>query len=99
MQCAKQRGRGQGGILDRQMSDAHGCDDAGFNLAGISRRLANRVAATSKSIGSTRMPHASFLLAGSWGTLAVMTEVTLKMMPNAEAEGTFVLRGLDGVKH
>jgi glycolate oxidase FAD binding subunit len=35
------------------------------------------------------------LLAGSWGTLAVMTEVTLKVMPRAESERTVVLRGLD----
>jgi glycolate oxidase FAD binding subunit len=37
------------------------------------------------------------LLAGSWGTLAVMTEVTLKVMPRAESERTVVLRGLDDV--
>lgn len=37
------------------------------------------------------------LLAGSWGTLAVMTEVTLKVMPKAESERTLVLRGLDEV--
>jgi len=35
------------------------------------------------------------LLAGSWGTLAVMTEVTLKVMPRPEAERTLVLHGLD----
>ena len=35
------------------------------------------------------------LLAGSWGTLAVMTEVTLKVMPRPEAERTLVLRRLD----
>ena len=35
------------------------------------------------------------LLAGSWGTLAVMTEVTLKVMPRPEAESTILLRGLD----
>jgi glycolate oxidase FAD binding subunit len=35
------------------------------------------------------------LLAGSWGTLAVMTEVTLKVMPKPEAERTLVLRSLD----
>ena len=35
------------------------------------------------------------LLAGSWGTLAVMTEVTLKVTPRPEAERTLVLRGLD----
>ena len=35
------------------------------------------------------------LLAGSWGTLAVMTEATLKVMPRPEAERTLVLRGLD----
>jgi glycolate oxidase FAD binding subunit len=37
------------------------------------------------------------LLAGSWGTLAVVTEVTLKVMPRPEAESTLVLRGLDEV--
>ena len=35
------------------------------------------------------------LLAGSWGTLAVMTEVTLKVMPKPESERTLVLLGLD----
>lgn len=37
------------------------------------------------------------LLAGSWGTLSVMTELTLKVMPKAESERTLVLRGLDDV--
>jgi glycolate oxidase FAD binding subunit len=37
------------------------------------------------------------LLAGSWGTLAVMTEVTLKVMPRPESERTLMLRGLDDV--
>src|SRR4051794_815621 len=35
------------------------------------------------------------LLSGSWGTLAVMTEVTLKVMPRPESERTVMLRGLD----
>jgi glycolate oxidase FAD binding subunit len=35
------------------------------------------------------------LLTGSWGTLAVMTEVTLKVMPKPESERTLVLRALD----
>src|SRR5947209_2895364 len=35
------------------------------------------------------------LLAGSWGTLAVMTELTVKVMPRPETECTLVLRGLD----
>ena len=35
------------------------------------------------------------LLAGSLGTLAVMTEVTLKVMPRPESERTLVLRSLD----
>jgi glycolate oxidase FAD binding subunit len=35
------------------------------------------------------------LVAGSWGTLSVMTEVTLKVMPRSEGERTLVLRGLD----
>ena len=38
------------------------------------------------------------LVAGSWGTLAVMTEVTLKVMPKAEAETTLVLSGLDDIR-
>jgi glycolate oxidase FAD binding subunit len=35
------------------------------------------------------------LLAGSWGTLAVMTEVTIKVLPRAETEDTLLLPGLD----
>src|SRR5437868_8849629 len=35
------------------------------------------------------------LLAGSWGTLSVMTEVTLKVMPKPEAERTLLLGGLE----
>ncbi|MGO4712401.1 FAD-binding protein [Bradyrhizobium sp. 2TAF24] len=35
------------------------------------------------------------LIAGSWGTLAVVTEVTFKVMPKAESETTLMLRGLD----
>jgi glycolate oxidase FAD binding subunit len=35
------------------------------------------------------------LLAGSWGTLAVMTEVTLKVLPRAETTTTVLLLGLD----
>jgi len=37
------------------------------------------------------------LLTGSWGTLAVMTEVTLKVMPKPESERTLMLSGLDDV--
>src|SRR5438874_9366315 len=35
------------------------------------------------------------LLAGSWGSLAGMTEVTLRALPRPESERTLVLRGLD----
>src|SRR5437763_1404466 len=35
------------------------------------------------------------LLAGSWGTLAAMTEVTIKVLPRPETEVTVVLAGLD----
>lgn len=35
------------------------------------------------------------LLAGSWGTLAVMVEATLKVLPKAEDEITLALGGLD----
>jgi glycolate oxidase FAD binding subunit len=34
-------------------------------------------------------------LAGSWGTLAVITDVTFKVLPAAETEETLVLSGLD----
>src|SRR5579863_222132 len=37
------------------------------------------------------------LLAGSWGTLAAMTEVTVKTLPRAESEETILVRGLDDV--
>ncbi|MGE0210799.1 MAG: glycolate oxidase subunit GlcE [Parvibaculaceae bacterium] len=35
------------------------------------------------------------LMAGSWGTLAVMTSVTLKVLPAAPAQATLLLSGLD----
>jgi glycolate dehydrogenase FAD-binding subunit len=35
------------------------------------------------------------LLAGSWGTLAAMTDVTLKVLPRAETTQTVLLMGLD----
>jgi glycolate oxidase FAD binding subunit len=35
------------------------------------------------------------LMAGSWGTLAALTEVTLKTLPKPETEATIVLSGLD----
>jgi len=35
------------------------------------------------------------LIAGSWGTLAAMTDVTVKVLPRAETEQTLILRGLD----
>ncbi len=35
------------------------------------------------------------LLTGSFGTLAVMTEITFKVLPLCEATGTILLRGLD----
>ncbi len=33
-------------------------------------------------------------MAGSWGTLAVVTDVTFKVLPVAETEATFAIRGL-----
>src|SRR5262245_14485440 len=35
------------------------------------------------------------LVAGSWGTLAAMTDVTVKVLPKPETEATVMLRGLD----
>src|SRR5213078_5265075 len=34
------------------------------------------------------------LLAGSWGTLAAMTDVTIKVLPRAETEETLLVLGL-----
>ena len=36
------------------------------------------------------------LLAGSWGTLGFLTEVTFKVLPRAERTTTLILHGLDG---
>ena len=38
------------------------------------------------------------LMAGSWGTLAVLTEVTLKVLPAARTELTLLLFGLDDAR-
>ena len=38
------------------------------------------------------------LIAGSWGTLAAMTEVTIKTLPAPETEATVLVRGLDPAK-
>ena len=35
------------------------------------------------------------LLAGSWGTLAAMTEITVKVLPKPETEATVLIEGLD----
>lgn len=37
------------------------------------------------------------LLSGSWGTLAVLTQVTLKVTPKPESERTMILSGLDDI--
>lgn len=37
----------------------------------------------------------SKLMAGSWGTLGIVTDLTFKVLPAAEAEKTVVVRGLD----
>jgi glycolate oxidase FAD binding subunit len=37
----------------------------------------------------------SKLMAGSWGTLAAMTDVTIKVLPRAETEQTLLVLGLD----
>jgi len=38
------------------------------------------------------------VLAGSWGTLAAMTDVTIKVLPRAETEATVVVEGLDDAR-
>jgi glycolate oxidase FAD binding subunit len=38
------------------------------------------------------------VLAGSWGTLAAMTDVTLKVLPKAETQATVIVSGLDDAR-
>ena len=38
------------------------------------------------------------LFAGSWGTLAAMTDVTVKVMPKPETEATVIVAGLDDAR-
>ncbi len=38
------------------------------------------------------------VLAGSWGTLAAMTDVTIKVLPKAETEATAIVEGLDDAR-
>ncbi len=38
------------------------------------------------------------VLAGSWGTLAAMIDITLKVLPKAEAETTLIVEGLDDAR-
>lgn len=38
------------------------------------------------------------VLAGSWGTLAAMTDVTIKVLPRAETEATVAIEGLDDAR-
>jgi glycolate oxidase FAD binding subunit len=38
------------------------------------------------------------LLAGSWGTLAAMTDITVKVLPKAETEATVIVAGLDDAR-
>jgi glycolate oxidase FAD binding subunit len=38
------------------------------------------------------------LIAGSWGTLAVLTDVTIKTLPKPETEETVLIRGLEPAK-
>lgn len=38
------------------------------------------------------------LLAGSWGTLGAMTDITVKVLPKAETEATVLIEGLDDAR-
>ncbi|MGB8895359.1 MAG: glycolate oxidase subunit GlcE [Pseudolabrys sp.] len=38
------------------------------------------------------------LLAGSWGTLAAMTDITVKVLPKGETEATVLIAGLDDAR-
>ena len=38
------------------------------------------------------------LFAGSWGTLAAMTDITVKVLPKAETEATVLVEGLDDAR-
>jgi glycolate oxidase FAD binding subunit len=60
----------------------------GVNGLGIRFRAGGRVV---KNVTGFDLPK---LLAGSWGTLAALTQVTLKVMPKPSTEATLVLDGL-----
>lgn len=62
---------------------------AAVNGRGQSFRAGGKVV---KNVTGYDLPK---LLAGSWGTLAVMTEVTLKVVPRAEAETTLIVPDAD----
>jgi glycolate oxidase FAD binding subunit len=38
------------------------------------------------------------VLAGSWGTLGAMTDITIKVLPKAETEATVIVTGLDDAR-
>jgi glycolate oxidase FAD binding subunit len=38
------------------------------------------------------------VMAGSWGTLAAMTDITVKVLPKAETEATVIVQGLDDAR-
>jgi glycolate oxidase FAD binding subunit len=53
-----------------------------------------RIMAGGKVVKNVTGYDLSKLMAGSWGTLAVLTEVTIKVLPSARAEATLLLFGL-----
>ena len=65
-----------------------------LGVAAVTGR-GERVKAGGKVVKNVTGYDLSKLMAGSWGTLAVLTEVTIKVLPAPRAETTLLLFGLD----
>ena len=71
--------------------------DHALGVAGISGR-GEAFKAGGKVVKNVTGYDLPKLMAGSWGTLAVFTELTLKVLPKPETEATLLLFGLDAAR-
>ena len=82
------------GLAGPRRVKAGGVRDHLLGLHGVSG-FGDRFKAGGKVVKNVTGYDLCKLIAGSFGTLAVMTEVTLKVMPKAETETTLMIVGLD----
>lgn len=81
------------GLSGPRRIKAGGARDHVLGIAGVSG-FGESFKAGGRVVKNVTGYDLSKLIAGSWGTLAVMTEVTFKVLPRAERETTLILRGL-----